>query len=305
MGTMTIESNVAGPTLRKAFEGHQVNNNALCPSSLYADMSVTVARYMFEKLKPGIELPAMRINKMEVSKPLIAGQGDDQRLLLHAEAHIDAGQVSLHFYSTTSEDLKRTGHAKCLVSYIDAQAALSNWKRHHYLIKPQVEALLHGVHDGTAEKMHRNTAYSLFGSFVKYGASYRDIEEVNVNLDECEATAKVAFQTTGEDGPRLGTSPVSWSMLRRLSATRHKCSSLMAGKQCASLDRYPEIKSIDLTSRCNLLATNSWRGTSSYSKKRRSLPSLRASNSRQSLVVCWTLFFHHLEVQCQKLKYHR
>ncbi|KAL8854505.1 MAG: hypothetical protein Q9221_000776 [Calogaya cf. arnoldii] len=184
----------------KAFEGHQVNNNALCPSSLYADMAVTVARYMYERLKPGIELPAMSINKMEVSKSLIAGQSDDQRLRLHAEADIDAGQVKLDFYTNTSEGKKRTDHAKCSVSYIDAQAALSNWKRYRYLIKPRVEALMHGVNDGTAEKMHRNTAYSLFGSFVKYGASYRGIEEVNVNLDECEATAKVAFQTKGKDG---------------------------------------------------------------------------------------------------------
>ncbi|KAL8657213.1 MAG: hypothetical protein Q9226_002153, partial [Calogaya cf. arnoldii] len=196
-GTMTIESNVADPILRKAFEGHQVNNNALCPSSLYADMAVTVAKYMYEKLKPGTELPAMSINKMEASKSLIAGQSDEQRLRLHAEADIDAGQVILHFYSTTSEGKKRIDHAKCLVSYIDAQAALLNWKRSHYLIKPRVEALMH---DGTAEKMHRDTAYSLFGSFVKYGASYRGMEEVNVNLDEYEATAKVAFQTKGEDG---------------------------------------------------------------------------------------------------------
>ncbi|KAL8929531.1 MAG: hypothetical protein Q9208_001200 [Pyrenodesmia sp. 3 TL-2023] len=199
-GTVTIESNVADPTLRKAFEGHQVNNNALCPSSLYADMALTVAKYLYKQLKPGTEVPAMSINKMEASKSLIAGQSGDQLLRLHGEADIDAGQVKLHFYSTTSEGKERTDHAKCVVSYIDAQAALLNWKRYHYLIKPRVEALTDGVNDGTAEKMHRNTAYSLFGSFVNYGASYRGIEEVNLNLEEYEATAKLAFQTTDEDG---------------------------------------------------------------------------------------------------------
>ncbi|KAL8801213.1 MAG: hypothetical protein Q9182_004607 [Xanthomendoza sp. 2 TL-2023] len=199
-GMVTIESNVADPTLRKAFEGHQVNNNALCPSSLYADMALTVARYLYKQLKPGTEVPAMSIDKMEASKSLIAGQSDDQRLRLHGEADMDAGRVKLQFYSTTSEGKTRTDHAKCVVTYLDAQAALFNWKRYHYLIKPRVEALVKGVNDGTAEKMHRNTAYSLFGSFVEYGASYRGIEEVNLNLEEYEATAKLAFQTTDEDG---------------------------------------------------------------------------------------------------------
>ncbi|KAL8995577.1 MAG: hypothetical protein Q9169_004719 [Polycauliona sp. 2 TL-2023] len=199
-GTVTVESDVADPTLRKAFEGHQVNNNALCPSSLYADMALTVAKYLYQQLKPGIDVPAMSIEKMEASKSLIAGQSSDQLLRVHGEADIDAGQVKLQFYSTTSEGKKRTDHAKCVVSYLDAQVAILNWKRYHYLIKPRVEALVKGVNDGTAEKMHRNTAYSLFGSFVKYGASYRGIEEVSLNLEEYEATAKLAFQTTDEDG---------------------------------------------------------------------------------------------------------
>ncbi|KAL8757001.1 MAG: hypothetical protein Q9199_002543 [Rusavskia elegans] len=199
-GTVTIESKVADPTLRKAFEGHQVNNNALCPSSLYADMALTVAEYMHKQLRPGNVVPAMRIDKMEASKSLVAGQSDGQLLRLHGEADIDAGRVKMHFYSITSEGKKRTDHAKCTVSYVDAEAAILNWKRYHYLIKPRVEALIHGVNVGTAEKMHRNTAYSLFGSFVNYGASYRGIEEVNINLEEYEATAKLAFQTTDKDG---------------------------------------------------------------------------------------------------------
>ncbi|KAI4231872.1 MAG: hypothetical protein LQ349_005331 [Xanthoria aureola] len=199
-GTVTVESKVSDPTLRKAFEGHQVNNNALCPSSLYADMALTVSEYLYKQLRPDNEVPAMSINRMEASKSLVAGQNDDQRLRLHGEADIDAGRVQLHFYSVTSEGKKRTDHAKCMVEYVDAAAAILNWKRYHYLIKPRVEALMSGVNVGTAEKMHRNTAYSLFGSFVKYGASYRGIEEVNLNLEEYEATAKLAFQTTDKDG---------------------------------------------------------------------------------------------------------
>ncbi|KAL9606585.1 MAG: hypothetical protein Q9179_000239 [Wetmoreana sp. 5 TL-2023] len=199
-GTVTIESDIAESTLNKAFKGHQVNETALCPSSLYADMAFTVAEYLHKQLKPDTGLPAMSVGEMEVGKSLIAGHSDHQLLLVHGEADVDAGQAKLHFYSTTSEAKRRTDHAKCVVSYIDAEAVLSKWKRYHYLIRPRVEALLNGVNEGTAERFHRNMAYSLFGSFVQYGASYRGIEEVTLNSEEYEATAKLAFQTTHEDG---------------------------------------------------------------------------------------------------------
>lgn len=199
-GTVTIESDIAEPTLKKAFKGHQVNDTALCPSSLYADIALTIAEYLHKQLNPKTEVPALSVGKMEVGKSLIAGPSDHQLLRVHGEADIDAGQVKIHFYSTTSEGKRRTDHANCVVSYIDAEAVLSKWKRYHYLIKPRVDALLNGVNDGTAERIHRNMAYSLFGSFVQYGTSYRGIEEVTLNSKEYEATAKLAFQTTHEDG---------------------------------------------------------------------------------------------------------
>ncbi|KAI4121902.1 MAG: hypothetical protein LQ338_006102 [Usnochroma carphineum] len=198
--TVTIESDIAEATLKKAFKGHQVNDTALCPSSIYADMALTVAEYLHKQLRPNIEAPAMSVGKMEVGKSLTAGHSDHQLLRVHGEADLDASQVKLQFYSTTSEGQRTTEHAKCVVSYIDAQSVLSTWKRYHYLIKPRIETLLSGVNNGTAEKIHRNMAYSLFGSFVQYSASYRGMEEVTLDLEEYEATAKLVFQTTDEDG---------------------------------------------------------------------------------------------------------
>ncbi|KAL9596553.1 MAG: hypothetical protein Q9219_005731 [cf. Caloplaca sp. 3 TL-2023] len=200
IASVTVESDLAEPTLRKAIKGHQVNGTALCPSSLYADMALTIAEYLYKQLKPNVDMPAMSVGKMEVGKPLIANQSGSQLLRIQAEADISAGQVTLQYYSATPEGKRTTDHATCVVSYLDAQAMLSNWKRYHYLIRPRVDALVNGVNHGTAEKIHRNMAYSLFGSFVQYGSSYRGMEEVCLNLEEYEATAKVNFQTTHEDG---------------------------------------------------------------------------------------------------------
>ena len=201
---VTIESDISEPKLRKAIEGHQVNDTALCPSSLYADMAVTIADYLHRQLKPTEEVPALSCGSMEVDKPLIASKNKEQQLIrVDGSADLKTGKVGIRFYSVTPEGKVKVEHAKSEVSYLNAESILNTWLRYEYLLKPRVEALQHGVTHGTAELVHRNMAYSLFGSFVKYSASYRGMEEVALNADEYEATAKVNFQTTEDDGEFL------------------------------------------------------------------------------------------------------
>lgn len=199
--SLTVESDLSEPKLRAALQGHMVNDTALCPSSLYADMALTVADYLYRQLKPNTETPALSCDKMMVDKTLIASKNSEQQLLrVDGSADIETGQVKVRFYSVTSEGKTKAEHAKCTVSYTDAEEMLKTWSRSKYLVQPRIEALKDGVNNGTAEKVHRNMAYSLFGTFVQYGSSYRGMEEVALNADEYEATAKLSFQTTEEDG---------------------------------------------------------------------------------------------------------
>lgn len=196
-----VETDISEPTLRAVIKGHLVNDSGLCPSSLYADMALTIAEYLHEQLKPDATIPAMNVSKMEVDKPLIAGLSSEQQLLrVRGVADAKTGLVNVQYYSVTSSGDKKTDHAKCIVEYVDAEKMLSNWQRLRYLIQPRIDALLNGVHHGSVEKIRRDIAYALFGSFVGYGDSYRGMEEVALNANEYEATAKVVFQTKDEDG---------------------------------------------------------------------------------------------------------
>lgn len=198
---VVVETNVAEPTLKAAIKGHLVNDSGLCPSSLYADMALTIADYLHKQLKPDAKIPAMNVGKMEVDKPLIAGLGSEEQLLrVRGTANAKKGQVDVQYYSVTSAGDKKTDHAKCIVEFVDAETMLSNWQRSRYLIQPRINALFNGVHDGSVEKIRRDMAYALFGSFVQYCDSYRGMEEVALNTNEYEATAKVAFQTKDDDG---------------------------------------------------------------------------------------------------------
>lgn len=199
--TVVIETNVSELTLKAAIKGHLVNDSGLCPSSLYADMALTIADYLHQQVKPETTTSAMNVCRTEMEKPLIAGLGSEPQLLrVRSITHIKTGKVEIHYYSVIATGEKKTNHAKCIVEYVDAEKMLSNWQRSQYLIQPRIEALLNGVHKGTVEKIRQDMAYALFGTFVQYADNYRGMEEVALNINAYEATAKVIFQTNDEDG---------------------------------------------------------------------------------------------------------
>ena len=199
--SVTIESDIKQPELLAAVQGHIVNDTPLVTSSLYADMAFTVADYLHRQLRPKTERPTLSCDTMVVGKSLILSKASEPQLLrVDGSADIEAGQAKIRVYSVTAEGKLKAEHATCTVSYVDVEAMLAKWSRTKYLFEPRIKALENGSKNGTAEKLHRNMAYSLFGSFVKYGASYRGMEEIALNAEEYEATAQVAFQTTKEDG---------------------------------------------------------------------------------------------------------
>lgn len=199
--TIVVESDLSEPTVKATLKGHRVNGNGLCPSSLYADMALTIADYLHKQQHPKAKTPAMDVCKMEVVKPLIAGLMTEQQLLrVRGTADAKTRRVKVEYYVVNAAGEKKTDHAKCMVEYVDFDSKLLNWQRSRYLIQPRIEALLDGVQKGGVEKIRRDMAYALFGTFVQYADSYRGMEEVALDTNEYEATAKVVFQTKDGDG---------------------------------------------------------------------------------------------------------
>lgn len=67
-----------------------------------------------------------------------------------------------------------------------------------FLINHRVSALEESVDNGTAHKMKRGIVYKLFSSLVDYSQGYRGMEEVILDSNELEATAKINFQAEEE-----------------------------------------------------------------------------------------------------------
>lgn len=198
--TMVVESDVSRPDLLAAISGHQVNGTALCPSSIYADMALTVGNYLYKVLRPETPTVAMNVCNMEVSKPFIANTSGDggQVLRLTTKLDVVSGRADLLFSSGKGN--AEVEHAKCHVEFGSGSAWLAEWQRNAYLITGRINSLRKEAALGNAHTMLRGMAYKLFGALVDYDSKYRGMKEVILDSPQLEATSQVVFQTTEADG---------------------------------------------------------------------------------------------------------
>lgn len=200
---VVVRSSLADEKLYPVVCGHMVNNAALCPSSLYADMALTVADYIWKEARPGTETPGYNVCNMEVPKPLIAQipqppQG--QHIEVEANADLEQGILKLQYRSVQPDGKKIQDHASCIVRYEDKAAWTDEWARYNFMVKAQMDMLTAKTMNGGAHKVQRGMAYKLFKALVNYDSKYRAMAEVVLDGANTEASATLDFPTKPEDG---------------------------------------------------------------------------------------------------------
>lgn len=197
--SMVIESDISRPDLLAAISGHLVNGTALCPSSIYGDMALTVCNYLYKLLRPNLDSIGMNVCHMEVFKPFIANEGGKgQSLRLSTNVDLSVNRAVLVFSSGTGKT--EVQHAKCHVEFGSEAVWLDEWQRTAYLIRGRIETLMASASTGKAHRMLRGMAYKLFAALVDYDPKYRGMEEAILDSPLLEATSHVNFQTTESDG---------------------------------------------------------------------------------------------------------
>jgi iterative type I PKS product template protein len=193
--TIVFSTNFATPSLRSAVDGHQVNRVGLCPSSLYADMAMTAAAFIYSRLFPDKETPAIDVADMEVNKPFVINSSTaDQYMTVTAQKASNSNIV--HVTYTTLSEGKPNEHAHCIVSYGNASEWLSNWSRQKYLIQDRIRRLKDSELD-SIHMIHRRMVYKLFSVLVNYSDPYQGITKAYLDSEAFEAAAYVKFRTAG------------------------------------------------------------------------------------------------------------
>ncbi|OTB09253.1 hypothetical protein M426DRAFT_7268 [Hypoxylon sp. CI-4A] len=202
---LETESDLAEENLRKICLGHKCNGVCLTPSTLYADMAETICEYGYKMLRPDVKDIGMNVAEMEVTKTLIFDAKAASQVL-RMEVKVNASENFADIIFTSGEGARKVEHAKCKVYFGDKQQWLDEFERVSYLIKSRIDSLKAAEERGEASKVGRGLAYKLFSALVDYSPQYRGMESVVLDSETCEATAKVVFQSTPEDGS-FRTSP--------------------------------------------------------------------------------------------------
>ena len=196
--SVTFASSLADITFKTMTGGHKVNGHSLCPSSVYADMAFTAASYIHSRLEPLAPFPAMDIRDMKIFHPLIANpDSSSQTVLVTAEKEPGPGWVELKFSSQDGSSESKD-HAQCKVKYGDGKEWMTTWAESANVINEKIDLLHSSVNDGKADKVLKRMIYKLFQAVVDYDEPFHTLEEVAMNCDTHEATARLKFQTVAD-----------------------------------------------------------------------------------------------------------
>ena len=201
--TVVAESDLANPLLYKAVAGHSVNGTGLGPSSLYADMALTLTKYAYNILRPDEKQVDMNVRNMENPAPLLVKNlKEPQHQTVQTESAIDLNtdEAVVTISSVAANGKTKTVHAKCLVAIEDASTWASGWQRNAFLVRARLDFLEEKVKAGKAHRLLRGMVYKLFASLVDYSEKYQGMKEVVLDTSNLEASAQIEFQADSQDG---------------------------------------------------------------------------------------------------------
>ncbi|KAL4959540.1 type I polyketide synthase [Aspergillus stella-maris] len=180
--------------------GHRMCGNPVASVYSYPDMALSIARYMFTRIKPGTDLPAIDFGNVQVIEGLIPRK--DRSKPQHVQIQIEtpswrkskgAMQVSINrvadYDNSTLEEL-----ATGTISFGNPINWLSEWEGIAHLIMSRIKALNDLVREGRANRLTQEVVYTLFKNVVEYSTPYRGIQSVVVH--GLEAVADLILQPT-------------------------------------------------------------------------------------------------------------
>ena len=200
---VTAESDFSDPLLHQVVSGHLVNGAGLCPSSLYADMALTLAEYGYKLIQPDNNGVGMNVTSMAVPAPCIVKNilsPESQMIQIEAKVNTTRQQANITISTPATKSASGTVHATCIVKYESESTWVSTWQRNAFLIQSRMEMLWKKMESGQAHRILRGMAYKLFSATVQYSDKFRGMKEVILDSAHSEATSVVNFQAGPRDG---------------------------------------------------------------------------------------------------------
>ena len=185
---VTFASNTNERDLLDSIQGHIIDGLTICPTSVFSDMALSVAKYAYLKLNPKKKVPEMSLLNLEITHAVVVtGNNPDQIIRVTAEASAQSDIVNIRF---SSHDSKPHENGGCQVRIGDNSQWKSDLSRTLFLLSSRMDSLKASPE---AHALHKPIVYKLFSNLVNYGEGYQGLQEVVLDTEFRDAVSRVKF----------------------------------------------------------------------------------------------------------------
>lgn len=219
-GKLVVVSDMMHPELLSALDGHRMNGHGVATSvsrwqnaperiscantqlqSIWADMALTVGEYLYKRLVPAATgTVSMNVCDMVVEHAQVVMSSREGAQLLQVEADmiLDDLTTTVRWYNLDDAgNRSEESYATATVRYEDHDEWAAEFSRISWLVDSRIGALTAMVPVGSASRLGRGLAYTLFENVVSYSDKYRGMHSVVIHGLEAYADVILAPERHG------------------------------------------------------------------------------------------------------------
>jgi iterative type I PKS product template protein len=189
-GSVEFSSDLRENHLRNLVGGHKVIGIALAPSSLYAEMALGAAKYLYERLQISQAELMVELNELTISSPLFLKDDMAEPQLVKIYATIESGSTTAKVIISSDKE-----HCRCHISFASGDWT-HHWTRKRYLIDERVARLMSPVPERPTHHLLKEMIYKIFSPITEYTDEYQSISEVFIDSSFREAAIRLSLRQT-------------------------------------------------------------------------------------------------------------
>ncbi|PTU25285.1 hypothetical protein P175DRAFT_0521075 [Aspergillus ochraceoroseus IBT 24754] len=195
-GVVVMQSDIMDGDFFAVASGHQMSGRPVVSVFAYTDMALSLANYMYSRLRPQSPLPAMDFGNVRILQGLIPRKDRSRSQWVRLRMEADLKRSAMQFSLSGVPDQASVGEedlATATIGYVDSppQIWTDDWADYAHLVTSRIETLHQLADQGHASRLSRDMVYSLFKNVVDYAELYRGIQ--SAVLHGLEAVADVVL----------------------------------------------------------------------------------------------------------------
>jgi iterative type I PKS product template protein len=198
--TVVVETDFSREDINGIAKGHMVNKIPLTTPSVYAEIGLSLGKYLLARFRPSLTNAIVDVSDLVVEKALIPHSKGPQILRTSADVDWTTKSAHLKFRSVDNKNGKVTvEHGECTLRFTDtSQREVLQKKVPEYVSR--MKHLRKGVETGSSVRLNQAYGYKLISCLASFHPDYRAIDEVILDSSTLEACSQCSFGQVKSQG---------------------------------------------------------------------------------------------------------